>query len=212
MKFEKQPNRCRRISRMTLLMLAADSSFSFVLGYIFVLDLLLLLFCILGGVPAAACVLLLLLCSWGIFAFALQSSFRAKCGWCNVSFMRKLLKQKDMIRRLNQMTLTNRNGGWEYSDSEWFIRVGRGSACILFAPDVDFSAPAVHAVHTLYDDFTRQRKYAESKEFHRYTLRLKDQSEMTVQLDRLDQFLRWMKAQGGSTVWKEMSRQHGTAD
>ena len=57
--------------------------------------LLLLLFCILGGVPSAACVLLLILCSWGIFAFALQSSFRAKCGWCNVSFMRKLLKRID---------------------------------------------------------------------------------------------------------------------
>lgn len=204
MQFEKRAEKRRRISKITLLMLAADRSFHFVFGYILTWDLILLLFCILGRIPAAVCLLLLLLCSGGIFAFALHSSFRAKCGWYNVALMRALLKHRGLIQRLNGMSLTYRNGGWEHSDPDWLIRVNECSACILFAPDLDFSSPAVHAKQKLYDDFSRQRKYAETKEFHRYTFQLKEKSQWMVQLDRMDLFLQWVAAHNGRTVPKEM--------
>lgn len=62
----------------------------------------------------------------------------------------------------------------------------------------------MHAKQKLYDDFSRQRKYAETKEFHRYTFQLKEKSQWTVQLDRMDLFLQWVAEHDGRTVLKEM--------
>ena len=188
------------ISEITLLMLAADRSFHKSLAYLLVWNLFILSVFLFGGLSIAEFLLCALLINTGIFMFAIHSSFEAKCGWYNVKAAWKLLKHKEWMRRLKGLRLLQRNCGWEYWDTEWFVRINKFSACILFAPALDFSKPAVHTKQLIYDDFTRKRIYAKSKQFDQYTFCALDASSITIQIDQMEFLLKWIADHGGRTV------------
>ena len=203
MHLKNQADKIRYISSTTLLRLAAGRSFNLVFAYMLAWDVILLLCCASGGLSVILCAILILLMDSGIFAFAIRSSFRAKCGWRSFRIMRKLLKQKKGIADLRGKQLIRQNGGWEYADKDWFIRVNEDSACVLHAPELDFSVPGMHTRVKLYNDFMRKRMFAEAKEFHCYTFSSKNRGRVSVQVDRTDALLKWIGEHGGRTILRE---------
>lgn len=190
----------RPISGIILLILAADQSFRRTFMYLLAWDLIFLFIFLFGGLTIAEFFLCSFLVDTGIFIFAIHGSFDVKCGWYNVKSTWKLLKHKEWIRRLKGLRLIRRNCGWEYSDTEWFVRINKFSACILFAPALDFSKPAIHTKRLVYDDFIRKRTYAESKQFDQYTFCIIDASPITIQIDQMEFLLKWIAEHGGRTV------------
>lgn len=203
MHLKNQADKIRYISSTTLLRLAAGRSFNHIIAYMLAWDMILLMCCAAGGLTAILCAILVLLMDSGIFAFAISSSFRAKCGWRNIRIMRKLLKQKKWIPDLRGKQLIRQNGGWEYADKDWFIRVNEDSACVLYAPELDFSVPGVHAKVKLYNDFLRKRMFAETKAFHSYRFTARNQGLISVQVDRGASLLNWIAERGGRTVLRD---------
>lgn len=187
-------------SRMNLRMLAFGRGFGGICMYIIACDLILLIGCIFGGDDPRVFFPLLAALDAAIVMFSARYSFRAKCSWQNVCVMNELLKRKKWIRKIEGKTMTFRNSGWEYVDSDWFVRVNESSACVLYASEMDFAKIGVHTEHVVYDDFGKMQMYAPRKKFDRYTFLLKDGTKVMVQIDCPETLLRWVGQHGGRTA------------
>ena len=194
-------NEPKFVSTFRLLSLASGNSFNGVILYTMALSLLLALYCLFIGMSFPIFLFFLILMDAVIILFSLHYSFAAKCGWHNLLVLRRLLNKRDWIRHINGFPLTWSNNGWEYSNPDCFIRVSKHSACILITYDLDFSVSVIHTNHVIYDDFSLKRYCAESKTFDRYTLQCKDNSQVTIQLDRTDSFLKWITEHDARITW-----------
>lgn len=134
-----------------------------------------------------------------IVVIAVHASFRVKCAWNNLKLLNQLILNTIDFDCLKGKSLAYRNGGWEYSDAEWFVRVSADSACILREPELCLSSPARHVKFCQYDDFSKMRMYAKTKKLDRYSFQCNDGKIITVQVDSSESLLNWIAKHGGRT-------------
>lgn len=192
----------KHISKTTLLILAAGQSFNQSFAYMIVWDLVFMTIWAARGITITEFLISIAAMDICIFMIGIHSSFPQKCAWNNIRVMRALLKDKELNRQLNGKTLIYYNGAWECSDAAWFVRINMNSACILFAPAINFSTAGIHTKHTVYDDFRMKRTNAKAQELDRYTFQTHHGTNVTIQVDESRFLLKWVAEHSGRTVMK----------
>ena len=190
----------KEISKYTLLRLAADKGFNGIIAYVLIWDLILLVFCLTGGMTAIGLLCSVIFADIIIIAIGINYSFKAKCGWHNCKMMHSLLKNRRWLNSVKGAMLTHQNNGWEHINEKWFIRVNKNSACLLFAPEIDFTEPVKRIKNRIYDDFAGKQIYAPYKDICSYTFQTVNIVSVTIQTDEISSLYKWVYEHGGHII------------
>ena len=82
-------------------------------------------------------------------------------------------------------------GGWQYSDSSWFIRVGGGESCALRASELDFSVPAHPSG---LGSFAAGARFPHPIDIGALLVQRRDGRRQIARIDATDDIAEWIEA------------------